>query len=137
MAENTRHIGTNLRTLRQLRGIKQIDFAKKMGMSQQNISKMEKKAKPAEKRIEDAAKLLGTTVKVIKEFNEKAIFNSNIAFEENSGQTNNISSTKEIIEYFKGELKKRDNEIKELKRQIETQKENKDMTIKSEGSKLS
>lgn len=111
---NSKHIGKNLRNIRQLQGVKQEVLAKKMGMSQQNVSKMEKQEKVAQKRLEDAAKILGTTVKVIKEFNEKAVFNSNIAFEQNSGQTNNIGSTKEIIAYFKGELAKKDREISDL-----------------------
>jgi len=122
MAKRTAHIGENIRAIRQLKGMKQEVFAQKLGVAQQNISKMEKKAKVSPKKLEEAAQILGVTVETVKKFNEKAVFNSNIAFEQNSGQTNHINSTKEIIEYFKDELSKKDAEIKELKDKYEALK---------------
>ena len=38
----TEHRGKSIRAIRQLRDLKQDTFARKLGMSQQNVSKMEK-----------------------------------------------------------------------------------------------
>lgn len=103
--------------------MKQAVFAQKLGITQQNVSKMEKKSKVSPKKLEEAAKILGVSVDAIRKFNEKAIFNSNIAFEQNSGQTNNVNSTKEIIDYFKEELAKKDAEIVKLREALERKSE--------------
>lgn len=39
------HHGNNIRSIRQLKGMKQEIFARKMGVSQQYVSKLEKKEK--------------------------------------------------------------------------------------------
>jgi len=41
--EQTQHHGKSIRAIRQLRGMKQDTFAKQLGMSQQNVSKMKNK----------------------------------------------------------------------------------------------
>lgn len=98
--------------------MKQEVFAQKLGIAQQNVSKMEKKAKVSQKKLEEAAKILGVTVETIKKFNEKAIINNNMAFGEDN-QVNNFNAVQEIIAYFKDELAKRDAEIKVLKEKLE------------------
>lgn len=134
MAKNGPHIGENIRAIRRLKGMKQAVFAQKLGITQQNVSKMEKKSKVSPKKLEEAAKILGVSVDAIRKFNEKAIFNSNIAFEQNSGQTNNVNSTKEIIDYFKEELAKKDAEIVKLREALERKSER---TTEGHDTKLS
>jgi len=119
------HIGKNLRHIRLLRGMKQIAFAKELGIAQQNVSKMENKKKLSMEKLEAAAKVLGITVEAIEKFNEKNILNNNIALEEGTGQTNHVYPVKEIIEYFKEELLKRDNKIEELTAELEGYKKSK------------
>jgi|GEM_PF-2190333 len=128
----TIHIGKNLRHIRLLKGMKQTTFARGLGIAQQNVSKMENKKKLSMEKLEAAAKVLGITVDAIEKFNEKNILNNNFALEEGTGQTNHVYPVKEIIEYFKEELLKRDNKIEELTSELEEYKNRKK---KSSGSK--
>lgn len=114
-----KHIGRNLRHLRLLKGMKQATFAKELGIAQQNVSKMENKKEISMDKLEAAAKALGITVDAIEKFNEKNILNNNIALEQGTGQTNHVYPVKEIIEYFKDELLKRDTKNEELTSKIE------------------
>ena len=117
MIEEAKHIGRNLRNIRLLKGMKQMTFAQELGIAQQNISKMENKEKLPMKKLEAAAKVLGITVEAIEKFNEKVYLNNNIALEQNAGQI--VHPVKEIIEYFKEELLKKDNKMKEKDDKIE------------------
>lgn len=117
--EETRHIGNNIRKLRLLRGMKQAAFAKEMGIAQQNVSKMEKKKNIPEEQLEMAAKILGTNIEAIKNFDDKTVFQTNII---NENQVNNFNSVKDILEYFELKMTKKDEEIERLKQEIAKQK---------------
>lgn len=110
-----KHIGNNIRNVRLLRGMKQRTLAHGLGVKQQNVSKMEKKEKLSKEKLEAAAKVLGVTVEAIENFNEKVLFNNNIALEQGAGQI--VHPVKEIMEYFKGEIERIrfDNEKKDKK----------------------
>lgn len=136
MATPTAHIGENIRAIRQLKGMKQEVFARELGIAQQNVSKMEKKAKVSQKKLEEAANILGVTVDVIKKFNEKTIFNNNMAFGEDN-QVNHFNPVQEIIAYFKEELSKKDAEIKALKDQLQSSPGSKGNTDQPGNSRLS
>src|SRR5690348_4812472 len=99
--EDLKHIGKNIRSIRLLRGLKQKTIAKKLGISQQNVSKMENQKKVSPEKLKAAAEVLGITVEAIEQFNEKAVLNNNIALEKGTGQTNHIHPIKEVIQYFK------------------------------------
>ncbi len=135
MAKRTAHIGENIRAIRQLKGMKQEVFARKLGVAQQNVSKMEKKAKVSPKKLEEAAKILGVTVDTIKKFNDKTIFNNNMAFGEDN-QVNHFNPVQEIIAYFKDELSKKDAELKEFKDKYEALKNDSEASDKPD-AKLS
>jgi len=111
------HMGMNVRNIRRLQGMKQSTFALRLGIAQQNVSKMEKQKELPLEKLEAAAKVLGITVETIKEFNEKVLFNNNIALVENSGQV--VHPVKDIIEYFKGELSKKDAIIERQRKELE------------------
>lgn len=141
METEFKHIGRNLRHIRLLKGMKQTTFAKSLGIAQQNVSKMENKKKLSVEKLEAAAKVLGITVDAIEKFNEKVYFNNNIALEENAGQI--VHPVKEIIEYFKEELLKRDNKseeltskIEELTSELEEYRKNKRKSAKPKEAKL-
>lgn len=102
--------------------MKQETFARSLGIAQQNVSKMENKKKLSLEKLEAAAKVLGITVDAIEKFNEKVYFNNNIALEENAGQI--VHPVKEVIEYFKEELSKRDKKIEELVSELEEYRNN-------------
>jgi transcriptional regulator with XRE-family HTH domain len=112
-----KHIGRNLRHLRLLKGMKQVTFARELGIAQQNVSKMENKKEISMEKLEAAAKALGITVDAIEKFNEKVYLNNNIALEQNAGQI--VHPINEVIEYFKDELLKRDTKNEELTSKIE------------------
>lgn len=118
-AFRTTHIGENIKKIRSLRGMKQATFAKEMGIAQQNVSKMEKKTNISDEQLELAAKILGTNIEAIKNFDDKAVFQTNII---NENQVNNFNSVKDILEYFEIKIGKKDEEIERLKEQLSKQK---------------
>jgi transcriptional regulator with XRE-family HTH domain len=111
------HLGRNMRNIRVLLGIKQSAFAKSLGTTQQNVSKMESQKDVSMAKLEAAASVLGITVETIRDFNERVMFNNNIALEKDAGQI--IHPIKEIMEYFKAELEKRDAVIEEQRAELE------------------
>jgi len=114
--------------------MKQTTFAESLGIAQQNVSKMENKKKISVEKLEAAAKVLGITVDAIENFNEKVYFNNNIALEENAGQI--VHPIKEVIEYFKEELLKKDTKIEELTSELEDYRKAKKKSTKPKESKL-
>ncbi|WEK17879.1 MAG: helix-turn-helix transcriptional regulator [Candidatus Pedobacter colombiensis] len=109
-----KHIGRNIQAIRKLRGIKQIDFANEMGVNQQNISRMENNKRVSEEKLEQASKILEASVSQIKDYDQKSITINNNVF--SNDQINNPIT--EVIEYFKGALDERDQEIERLKEQL-------------------
>ena|SRR5690606_26329909 len=102
-------LGKKIRFIRQMKGMKQAVLANGMGISQQSVSKMEKKKNVTDEQIADAAKVLDVTADFIKNFDEKVVVNNNFLFNDNI-----INPVKEVIGYFKEEVAKRDERIKEL-----------------------
>lgn len=115
----TQHIGNNIRKLRLLRGMKQSTLAKEMGIAQQNVSKMEKRKNIPDEQLELAAKILGTNIEAIKNFDDKTVFQTNII---NENQVNHFNSVKDILEYFEIKINKKDEEIEKLKMELAKQK---------------
>jgi transcriptional regulator with XRE-family HTH domain len=74
MAE-TAQIGKNISKLRELRGFKQDYMATELGISQQQVSKIEQTGKVDDELLRRIAGVLGVTAEGIKNFNEDAVFN--------------------------------------------------------------
>jgi transcriptional regulator with XRE-family HTH domain len=55
--------------------MKQESLATALGISQQAISKLEQSEEIEDSTLEKVAKVLGVTVKAIKNFNEETVFN--------------------------------------------------------------
>jgi transcriptional regulator with XRE-family HTH domain len=127
-----KHIGKNIRAIRQLRGMKQEIFAKKMGIAQQNVSKMENKKTPSEQQIEAAAKILQTSTEAIKNFDENGIFQNNLFNE----QVNNFNPVEKVVELYERLLKESKDEITALKTELEEYRRNKRKPSKSKEAKL-
>lgn len=108
------HLGQNIRRIRLIRGMKQSTFAQELGIAQQNVSKMENKINISEEQLELVAQILNTSVEAIKKFNENAVINNNILYND---QINNPVT--EIITYFSSELAKKDEELEKLRKEIE------------------
>lgn len=67
------HIGRNIARIRAFRGIKQATLAAELGWQQQQLSELEKQEDIPNEILEQIADLLGVTVDVIKEFDERAV----------------------------------------------------------------
>lgn len=113
----SKHIGENVRFIRRLLGIKQDALAEKLGVAQQNVSKMEKKKNLTENKINRTAEALDVTAEFIKKFDKKAFINNVVAFIDRD-QVNHHDSVQEIITYFKEEISKKNIEITELQTKL-------------------
>ncbi|QIH35904.1 helix-turn-helix transcriptional regulator [Sphingobacterium sp. DR205] len=67
------HLGRNIARIRAFRGIKQATLAAELGWQQQQLSELEKQEDVPEEVLEQIADLLGVTVEIIKEFDERAV----------------------------------------------------------------
>ena len=110
----TPHLGQNIRYIRLLRGMKQATFAKEFGIAQQNVSKMENKKNVSDEQLEQAAKILNTTLESIKNFDQNTVINNNVLSNDQI-----IFPVKEVIAYFKDELLKKDEEIEQLRAELQ------------------
>lgn len=115
-----KHHGRNIKAIRQLRGMKQNTFAKELGVSQQNISKMEKKKNLTDKQLEEAAKILHTTVQAIKDFDENAIIQNNFLNEQAGYINQKINPLEKIIELYDTIIKGKEQKIIELEAELES-----------------
>jgi transcriptional regulator with XRE-family HTH domain len=69
------HTGKKIERIRTLKGIKQTELAKSLGMAQGTLSKIEKNETVEEDMLEQIAKALGVTVESIKAFTEDGPIN--------------------------------------------------------------
>jgi transcriptional regulator with XRE-family HTH domain len=60
--------------------MKQNIFAKKLGMSQQNVSKIENEKIVNDEQLQSVAKVLDVTANMNKNFDEKVMVNNNFLF---------------------------------------------------------
>ncbi|MCI1682700.1 MAG: helix-turn-helix transcriptional regulator [Bacteroides sp.] len=75
---NRRHVGRNLQKIRVYMGVKQEALAADLGISQQEISKIEKQDEIEDRFLTQIANVLGVAPEVIRDFDvERAIYNIN------------------------------------------------------------
>lgn len=78
---NGRHVGRNLQKIRVYMGLKQEALAMDLGISQQEISKIEKQDEIEEGLLSQIAGVLGVSPEVIRDFDvERAIYNINNSY---------------------------------------------------------
>jgi transcriptional regulator with XRE-family HTH domain len=111
----TKHHGRNMRSIRLLLGMKQELFAWKMGITQQYVSKLERQSMIAPEKLEAAAKVLGVSVAAIENFNENNILHNPTDQEPDPA----VIPAKEVIDYFKEELARKDRLIDQLQLELE------------------
>jgi len=107
------HIGRNIRAIRLLQGMKQEVFARKMGISQQNISRLENSQKVSPPKLTAVAHVLGVSVESIETFDKIVILKK--APEQEEGQ---LTPIEEILGYFRAEISKRDQLIQQLRMEL-------------------
>ena len=118
------HLGRNISKLRELKGIKQEDFAKMLKITQQAVSKLESKKEIDEDTLNKIAEKLGTTTDSIKEFSAEAIIQTVHQHSGNQGTGFNVNPVDKIIELYDKLLKEKDYIIKSQKKEIEVLKRN-------------
>jgi len=75
---NKRHVGRNVQRVRMYFGMKQEAMAADLGISQQEVSKIEQQEEIEEETLSRIADVLGVSPEVIRDFDvEKAIYNIN------------------------------------------------------------
>jgi transcriptional regulator with XRE-family HTH domain len=128
--EKTKHIGSNLRNIRILRGMKQETFAREYGIAQQNVSKMEKKKVLTDEQVNQAAKILQTTAEAIKNFDENGMIQNNLF----NDQVNNFNPIEKVVELYERMLKEAKDENQILRTELEGYRNGKNKSSKPKES---
>lgn len=114
--EKAMHLGRNVSKLRELKGIKQEEFAKLLKITQQAVSKLENRQEIDDETIEKIAEKLGFTPDSIKEFNPDATVQS---INQQGGNVININPLDKIIELYERMLKEKDMQLNVKDKEIE------------------
>lgn len=120
------HIGRNVSRLRELKGIKQEDFAKLLKISQQAVSKLENKKEIDDATLQKIADKLGLPLDAIKEFNPDAVIQNVQQHTGNLGNVigYNVNPIDKIVELYEKLLKEKDLLLEAKNREFETLKRN-------------
>ncbi len=117
-----RHVGRNLQKIRVYLGMKQEALATDLGVSQQEISKIEKQDEIEEGLLGRIATVLGVSAEMIKDFDvEKAIYNINshnykdATISEGTTIVQQINPLEKVIELYERLLKSEQEKIEMLK----------------------
>lgn len=81
-----KHIGQNIRKMRELRGFKQDVLAVELGVSQQTVSHLEQSETVAEETLVKIATILGVSSTAIAEFSEESFLNYCNSFSDNAAE---------------------------------------------------
>lgn len=119
---NKRHIGRNVQRIRMYCGMKQGALAADLGISQQEVSKIERQSVIEEHMLLKIANILGLSAEVIRNFDaEKVIDNINNSYKDatvsKSGNpiTSQVNPTEKIIELYKRLLQSEREKVELLK----------------------
>ncbi|RNL86685.1 XRE family transcriptional regulator [Sinomicrobium pectinilyticum] len=69
------HIGRKIGRIRELKGIKQLDLAERLGISQQTLSRIEQSETVEDEKLKEVAQALGVTKEAIENFSEDKALN--------------------------------------------------------------
>src|SRR5579872_3216452 len=123
------HMGRKIEKIRTLKGIKQIDLAKKIGMAASALSVIENSETIDDDKLQKIADALEMTVDAIKDFNEESVINNiqnNYNYEHsnsnnvgpNATANNHFNPVERMAELYERLLTDKDNEIKLLKEKL-------------------
>lgn len=120
--KKTGHTGRKIVKLRELLGVKQETLASLIGVTQQNISKIEKSEDVDDEKLQKIATALGVTVEAIRNFNEDNIYQ--LIQNNNDTSTNNYligyqhNSNDKMVELYERLLKEKDMVIEMYKKML-------------------
>lgn len=120
------NLGRKIRIARQVKGMKQEVLARGMGITQQSVSKMEKKKNISDEQMAEAAKVLEMTVEAIKELAEDKIIQNNFLNEQAGIVNQKINPIEKLVEVYERLIESKDNEIASLRSELNTLRENHD-----------
>lgn len=124
------HLGDHVRRMRTALGVKQSALATELGMTQQNISRIEQEEEVDDVTLEKIGKVLGVSVEAIKNFDEEAAINivSNSFTSQDSSTINaiNIQPTfnpvDKVVELYERLLQVEREKVEFLERLLKEQK---------------
>jgi len=101
------HLGDHVRRMRTALGVKQSVLANELGMTQQNISRIEQEEDVDDVTLEKIGKALGVTAEAIKNFTEEGPVFHIQNMNDNSGNFNqyNFNPIEKIVELYDALLK--------------------------------
>ncbi len=115
------HLGRNVSKLRELKGIKQEDFAKMLKITQQAVSKLENKKDIDDDMLQRISEKLDITPEGIKSFNPDTVIHS---INQQGGNVYaeifNLNPIEKIVELYEKMLKEKDETIKSLREEIKS-----------------
>lgn len=106
-----RHIGRNIQRVRMYLGVKQEALAVDLGISQQEVSRIERDNKIEEKMISQIANVLEVPPDIIRDFDENKVINNINHIKDNTFLQNSSSNIQQfdpfekIVELYKRLLK--------------------------------
>ncbi|AKD04301.1 helix-turn-helix transcriptional regulator [Pontibacter korlensis] len=122
------HLGDHVRRMRTALGVKQSALASELGMTQQNISRIEQEEEVDDMTLEKIGQALGVSTEAIRNFDEEAaitIISSTL--HDNAGSINNTCSItfnpiEKIVELYDALLKSEREKVELLERMLKEQK---------------
>ncbi|RNC64777.1 helix-turn-helix domain-containing protein [Proteiniphilum sp. X52] len=118
-----RHIGRNIQRVRMYLGVKQEALGVDLGISQQDVSRIERDNKIEEKMISQIANVLGVPPDIIRDFDENKVINNINHIKDNTFHQNSPSSNiqqfdpfEKIVELYKRLLKSEKEKTELLKK---------------------
>jgi transcriptional regulator with XRE-family HTH domain len=108
-----RHLGHNVKKIREIKAMKQEALAALIGENQQMISNLEKKEHIDEDMLKRIADALHVTVTAIKEYNEDGAINNNTGnnFNDSSSLNNYFHSIEKIQDLYERLLAEKQDKI--------------------------
>lgn len=119
---NKKHIGRNVQRIRMYRGVKQEALAIDLGISQQEMSKIERQSDIEVEVLLKIANALGVSVEIIRNFDvEKAIYNINNSYRDATISENDnaimlqVNPMEKIVELYERLLQSEREKVELLK----------------------
>ena len=112
-------IGTSIQRIREIKGIKQVNLAKSLQITQQRLSQIEQSDEIDDRMLQSISEALETTTDAIRNFKEEYAINNFNNFATNGQSINyQIVMTDKLIEVYEKLLQEKDKKIKFLEEQL-------------------
>jgi transcriptional regulator with XRE-family HTH domain len=116
------HIGRKICRIREIRGIKQEALAQELGITQQQVSRLEQSETIEDEILEQIAKVLGVPVEAINNFSDEAVINIiSSTLHDNAGSVNygctlTFNPIEKVVELYERLLASEREKVEMMKR---------------------